>query len=59
LVELLKAAADKMSPNAKSKQEDKPKEKVDKKTSVKSKLEEGKEKVAKTPAKKTRENEGV
>lgn len=72
LAELLKATAEKMSPDAKTKQEEKslekenpateeteekPKEKTAKKTSVKSKLKEGKEKVAKTPAKKTKEKE--
>lgn len=57
LAELLIATAEKMSPEGKSKQEEKPKEKATKKTSVKSKLQEGKEKVAKTPAKKSKKQE--
>ncbi len=72
LAEILKATAEKMSPDAKTKQdakslekenpatektEEKPKEKTAKKTSVKTKLKEGKEKVAKAPAKKTKEKE--
>lgn len=70
LAELLKSTAEKMSPEGKIKQEEKPvekttpekveekpKEKATKKTSVKSKLQEGKEKVAKTPAKKSKKQE--
>ncbi len=57
LAELLKATAEKMSSEGKTKQEEKPKEKMTKKTSVKSKLQEGKEKVAKTPAKKSKKQE--
>ena len=70
LAELLKSTAEKMSPEGKIKQEEKPvekttpekveekpKEKAAKKTSVKSKIQEGKEKVAKTPAKKSKKQE--
>ena len=57
LAELLKSTAEKMSPEGKTKQEEKPKEKAPKKTSVKSKIQEGKEKVAKTPAKKSKKQE--
>lgn len=63
LAELLKATAEKVSTDAKPKQEEKtvekPKEKATKKTSVKTKLKEGKEKVAKAPAKKTKEKEAI
>ena len=57
LAELLKSTAEKMSPEGKTKQEEKPKEKAPKKTSVKSKLQEGKEKVSKTPVKKSKTQE--
>ena len=57
LAELLKATAEKMSPEGKKTQDEMPKEKTTKKTSVKSKLQEGKEKATKTPAKKSKKQE--
>lgn len=57
LQELLKSTAEQLSPEAKKPETKEKAEAKPKKTSVKSKLKEGKEKVAKTPAKKSKEKE--